>query len=241
MANLVLTILIGLSAHGAIDRDFTTPREASDSIQKLAKSLQKRGNPRGLFAGIYAVTIRATEKRMGEFHNPQWVSQLVVNYANIYRRTIHAELNGKRRTLPKTWQLTFNYEDSPDWCPALDVIYGIHVHIVRDLVEALYMTPANFRSKSIRRDFYHISNVLKDAMPQIWQVYDRYARIFPEFARIGESTFVDWIARQRDYAWRAHSANVNYTPQQQKGLLGRIDRWAYSSAVSQGFFLPVSM
>lgn len=239
---MLLTFLFAiLSSCGAssIDRDFTTPEEARAAIQELASRFQAQKNPRALFSGIYAITIDATAKKLNQFENPKWVSALIVNYANIYRRTIWKELNGRRRELPRTWQLTFDYEDQSGWSADLDVVYSVHVHIVRDLVEALYATPANYKSASIRRDFYKITDVLKGAMPKIWKVYERYYFLFPGIDILAENVFTDWIARQRDYAWRAHFANLHYSPAQQRGFLGRIDRWAYDGAVNRGVWLAL--
>ncbi len=158
---------------------YTSTEEAHKGLGSLARSLRAQGNRRSLFAGIYALTVQATHQKLarGEFRNPAWVRSLIVNYANIYRRTIQLELAGQRTKLPVAWQHAFEYtartvpspaEGKETWSPELDAIYGIHVHIARDLVEALFITPTDFRSASVQADYFEITEALRGTMPAIY-------------------------------------------------------------------------
>ena len=159
-----------------ISKDYKTPIEAATALHELAERLKARGDKRSLFPSVYQITVATTAAKLAshEFHNPQWVHDLVVNYANLYRQTIYLELTGQRRKIPLGWQLNFNYIATTNkWSPDTDLVYGIQVHIARDLVEALYVTPTNFNDPATRADFFQISEILREAMPSFGPLFCR--------------------------------------------------------------------
>jgi Family of unknown function (DUF5995) len=228
---LLFTLLTIPLAHAAqipssIKSDFRSSSRAARSIGQLAVALEANGDRRAQFAHIYSITIAATSRKLakGAFENPDWVESLIVNYANIYRRTIRKELSGKRRELPLAWQYEFSYTERKDWIATFDVIYGIKVHITRDLVEALYITPTDFNNASIRRDFFRITTVLNSVMPQIWKVYARYSRSPGSGDGFSADAVSGWIGRLRQRAWEDAQATAHLSAAQKAAVLSKLDK-----------------
>lgn len=211
---------------GSLKSPFQSGNGAAQSVESLARYFESKGDRRGQFAQIYAITIAQTMRnlRQGTFENPQWVEQLIVNYANIYRRTIVRELNGDRAKLPAAWQYEFSYVERQDWIATFDVIYGIKVHITRDLVEALYVTPTKYSDASVRRDFFRISDALESAMPQIWNVYLYYSHSLPVMSQFTSGTVFEWIARLRARAWEDARRTAQFSSKEKALVLQELDR-----------------
>ncbi|HMN68418.1 MAG TPA: DUF5995 family protein [Bdellovibrionales bacterium] len=232
---LILVTVIGLDAAARparwVAREFQTPREASQKIGAMARELEAEKDPRALFAHVYSLTIQATAKNLERFANPAWVSRLVLNYANIYRKTVYNELRGRHTSMPLAWQFEFEYARGGrgEWKPDFDVIYGINVHIARDLVEALYVTPTDFANPSLHRDFLKISDVLTGTMPAIWSVYARFTRSLGLFPGLQQSVMTGWIRRLRAKAW--NDALV-------KTRLSALDQKCIREARRYGLWLP---
>lgn len=242
IAHSTVSIKQSREVFNTIHRTYTSPEEAAKNIGHLADLLESYRDPRSLFPHIYSTTITGTlaKIKQGQFRNPKWVRSLVLNYANIYRRTILTELKGKRRQLPISWQLDFNYNERVrPWGPDLDVIYSIHVHIARDLVEALLVTPTNYLSKSEAQDFNLISEALKEAMPQIWRIYLRYGAGLPLPPSLQQSIMNQWIAQLRHKAWLNAKSAASLSIASQKDFLARIDRYLFERAQYFGLTLPL--
>jgi hypothetical protein len=210
-----------------LSQTYISPEEASRNLGAFAAALEAREDRRSLFPHIYALTVGSTAARLahGDFENPKWVRALVINYANIYRRTIWRELTGQCARLPLAWQLDFSYNQrAKHWAPDLDVVYGISVHISHDLVEALFVTPTNFRSPSIERDFFRISQTLSDTMPAIWAVFTRYGDSMGLPPTIEKAVMNAWIARLRQRAWNDAQSAAEAPPAEKMALLAKIDQ-----------------
>lgn len=231
-------------------KEFTTLDETRQGVRAIAGALRGHGNRRGLFAGIYALTIEATAGMLarGEFRNQAWVRSLVVNYANIYRRGLHLELTGQRAQLPLGWELAYGYiartvpyaeEGKETWSADLDAVYGIQVHIARDLVEALFVTPTNFASASQRADFFLITEALRGTMPAIYSLFTAYRGTWSPFAPIEQGVMMNWIADLRAGAWANAAANSRLGPAGRRGVLAAIDQEGTRRARKHGALLPL--
>ncbi len=244
MRNFILALFfIGPVAHADLGAEFQTPDQAAAEIAAVSRSFQKKGDPRGLFAGVYALTIQATGEglKRGRFQNPRWVHDLVVNYANIYRRTLLLELQGQRGQLPLSWQLVFAHGDRrSQWTAELDLVYGINVHIARDLVEALHRTPTDWGSTSVRRDYLAITEILRGTMPAIWNLYDRYAFTIPGFSWIGQNVMMEWIARLRIGAWNNAYISRRYSDSRKRAFLNQLDRSELTRVQNFGLWTPLN-
>lgn len=222
-----------------IIRDFVSPADASARIRRMASSLAIADDRRALFAQVYSLTIEAADQQLSnhEFANPQWITLLIVNYANLYRRTLLSELTGQRSKLPAGWQLEFDYSDLRiGWAPELDLIYGINVHIARDLVEALLVTPTRYNDQGLHRDFLLITEALKRAMPSIWIVAMKDRHQLPLADRIVQSMVMHWIGKLRRDAWdRASAAATKDWP----AYLIRLDAYLAQRAHWFGLLLPL--
>ena len=227
---------------------FVSMQQAKDNVNHLGQNLQAEGDRRALFPLVYALTISATLQRwqQGRFHNSGWVNRLVVNYANIYRQTILNELTDRRPKLPQAWQLEFNYVEQTknqpmgtSWVADRDLVYGIHVHIARDLVEALFVTPTDFTSASVKDDFLQISETLRAAMPAIWQVFSEFTPQPYNFPQFGQSVMEDWIANLRLVAWNNAAASTHLNALERAKFLDQLDQKVERFSRTYGEMLPV--
>jgi hypothetical protein len=225
-----------------IAQAYVSPEEAARKLAAFANALEARRDRRSLFPHIYALTVASTAARLqrGDFHNPRWVRALVVNYANIYRRTIYHELIGQRSRLPAAWQLDFGYNQmATRWTPDLDVLYGINVHISRDLVEALLVTPTGYQTASVENDFLLISQALRETMPAIWSVFTRYGNAEHLPPCLEQSIMNNWIARLRRRAWANAKSAAAASPTEKQVYLSQIDRSITSLARRYGLTLAL--
>jgi len=239
---LIALLLPSLShASAYADRPYTTPQDASSSVRALGLELRKKGDTRALFPLVYSLTIQSAERQLarGAFRNSAWVTTLIVNYANLYRRTIQAELAGKRRTLPAGWQVEFDRSNYDGWSADADIVYGIHVHIARDLVEALLITPTNFASPSVRADFFQITEALQETMPEIWNVFLSYSSTPRLLPGLEKSVMMTWIAELRARAWDQAVAASRYNRSAQSQFLRELDAKVARRSLRHGVLLPV--
>ena len=229
------------SPHQHVAHDYESLEEASRSIQTLSDELRALGDRRALFPAIYAITISASDRELkkGRFQAPEWTRQLMINYANLYRRTIFNELTQQNQDVPRAWQVAFQYTRRADWSPEVDAVYGINVHIARDLVEALMVTPTDFDNEKMRGDFYFISDILKSAMPKIWAVFHLYPRALALPSFIEKQVMTSWIASLRHRVWM-NAKSVRHFPLAKKyEYLDQIDRKAARQARQFGLLLPL--
>lgn len=247
---LLFVLLLPFPASADPARDFRTTEEAYKGIGQLARTLRAQGNRRSLFAGVYALTIESTHEALarGEFRNPAWVRLLIVNYANIYRRTLQLELAGQRAKLPVAWQHAFGYiartvpyaeEGKETWSADLDAVYGIHVHIARDLVEALFVTSTDFRSASVQADFFHITEALRGTMPAIYAYFSSFRGGFSPLFMIEQNVMMGWIADLRRDAWANAAAYTHLNGAQKRSALSQLDRRVESRSRRHGGLLPL--
>lgn len=224
--------------------EYQTPTEARLAMQAVAADLRARGDHRSLFPAIYALTIATAERELSQnyFVNKEWVSSLVVNYANIYRHTILDELLGRRGNLPKAWQYEFDYVESTrkqGWIPDLDMVYSIHVHITRDLVEAMFVTPTDYGPKSTADDFFKITTALQSEMPRIWTEFLSYESIhFP--AQLALPIMSNWIGELRSGAWQMANVYHRLPAEKRQSVLDYLDQQVVNSSRSQGLMAPLS-
>lgn len=249
-----LAMSLSLSTHAieansdlasTISKDYSTPREAALSLRRLGQELRKRGDRRSLFPNVYTNTISAATKMLDQrqFYNPKWVRSLIVNYANLYRRTIYLELTRKRSSVPVAWQMDFGYIDATSfdaWSPALDMVYGINVHIARDLVEALYVTPTDFSNPYIRADYFRINEAMENATPAIWKAFESYGDPIGLPSFFEQGVVLNWVIRLRAEAWDNAVSTARFGPKRKRAFLHQLDLRAAQMARDYGLALPLN-
>lgn len=252
LSALATGIEVQASPFISMQKDFASVAEARRKIQDLGLEMNEQRDRRSLFARVYSLTIAATETALknGQFEDPKWVQQLVVRYANIYRKDILKELQGQRADLPRGWQIEFNYIEenlkdlalAPEdriWLADLDLIYGIHVHIRRDLVEALLSSGTDFSSPAHRHDFFQITATLRQTMPQIWNVFMEYTPTRYNVPGPGQSVMINWISDLRAEAWLTAEEWSDLNPVDQSEKLIQLDEDVAKRSARYGQLLPL--
>jgi len=236
-----------------INHVFVSTEDAVRSVRAMGLELKSKGDHRALFPLIYALTIESAEKKLAdhEFRNPRWTTTLIINYANLYRRTILQELSGHRAATPKAWQFEFNFAaPMPDatgvtasqslaWSPDFDAVYGINVHIARDLIEALFITPTDFSDENVHQDYLLITAALANVMPQIWSLFSSFSDVHYSLSNISQAVMMNWIGELRIQAWSRASQASHSSIEQKRSLLNQVDTEVAFRSRVYGTMLPL--
>lgn len=235
-----------------LQQPFHTAEEAQSKIKLSSEYLELLNDKRFFFAKIYSLTIQSglIWIKNNRFENPKWVKQLVLDYANLYRETLLNDFHGKQQKIPKSWQLEFNFINSTSflaedqhsdlkWTAELDAVYGIHVHIKRDLVEALWITEKEFSSASKERDFFKITEALGEIFPKIWQLYLANSNSLHLAPNIEQKVMFDWISRLRADAWTTAKENKYLSKSEKVQFLNLLDSKVSHDSYWHGILLPL--
>jgi hypothetical protein len=107
-------------------------------MDELAQQWEQRSDKRCFFLRCYVLmtgnTLRAIDE--GQFHDPQWVSQLLHLFADYYFLSLDAYEHNDTRT-PTVWRLAFDAAAQQQTHVLQNLLLGINAHINYDLVLTL--------------------------------------------------------------------------------------------------------
>ena len=117
----------------------TQPRlPVVQSHELLAQQWEQRADQRSAFLRCYALmtgnTLQAIDQ--DQFHDPQWVAQLLHLFADYYFLALEAYEQNDART-PVVWRLAFDAAGEQQTQILQDLLLGINAHINYDLVLTL--------------------------------------------------------------------------------------------------------
>jgi hypothetical protein len=123
-----------------------TVHTAAQSISDVLQSLHTidttciDGDGLKWFNWLYLQVTQAVEGRVssGGFNDPAWLSQLDVDFANLYFSALRSSLSGQAATT--CWQVVFNSRNQPTIARIQFALAGINAHINNDLADALVST-----------------------------------------------------------------------------------------------------
>ena len=167
------------SATALIQKPFLNSNEIVGKFESVGKKLRLNRDGRGLFAEIYAVTMKGVFYYLDnkKFSNPDWVENLLVNFANIYRLILLNELNDNTAAIPDSWKKVFAAEKDFKIRLSSEMMAATRVHITRDLVYALIESNTDFKSETVLADYLLIAKALKRQTPEIWKVLKSYGPV----------------------------------------------------------------
>lgn len=123
-----------------------TVQTAAQSISDVLQSLHTidttciDGDGLKWFNWLYLQVTQAVEGRVssGGFNDPAWLSQLDVDFANLYFSALRSSLSGQAAAA--CWQVVFNSRNQATIARIQFALAGINAHINHDLAEALVTT-----------------------------------------------------------------------------------------------------
>jgi AcrR family transcriptional regulator len=109
-----------------------------DRMQSQLSSWKEAGDSRAVFLECYSMMtdnmIQAIQA--GEFHDAQWVEQLLVHFASFYFHALDVYQQDSFQS-PAVWRLTFDRAQNHRLHAIQNLLLGVNAHINYDLVMAL--------------------------------------------------------------------------------------------------------
>lgn len=123
--------------------DTATPYRTLDEVvaglDDLEQTFRAHGDRLAIFATLYGVVSREVHARIAAraFHDPDWVHEYAVAFANLYREAIHHQQTGQPALVPRAWQLAFDLAASDRGLVLQHMMLGVNAHVNNDLPFAL--------------------------------------------------------------------------------------------------------
>lgn len=188
---------------------YGTVTEARDRLTELHREFAAREDDRAVFLTVYAHTTEAVVARIdrGEFENPDWVADYLVEFANHYREAVHDYERGELSAVADPWQLAFDSAAAPDSLAIQDALLGVNAHINYDLAFALADVGIETDRRAKRTDHRAVTDVLREIVDDIQDLLaEEYApgleTVDESMGRVDERLAIFTIAECRDSAWR---------------------------------------
>jgi hypothetical protein len=187
---------------------FESVADAHERLTTLEATFRERGDRRGAFLCVYARVTEAVGAAIdaGEFADPEWVSDYLVTFADLYREALLAYETGDLVALPDPWQVAFETAARGDALVVQDMVLGINAHINYDLALALQRVGVGPDRRARYADHCAVNAVLRSLVDE---VQDRIAEFYApgvtdldeSFGRLDEALSMFSLREGRDSAW----------------------------------------
>jgi hypothetical protein len=189
---------------------FESVADAHERLTTLEATFRERGDRRGAFLCVYARVTEAVGAAIddGEFADPEWVTDYLVTFADLYREALLAYETGDLVALPDPWQVAFETAARGDALVVQDVVLGINAHVNYDLALALQRVGVGPDRRARYADHCAVNAVLRSLVDE---VQDRIAEFYApcvtdldeSFGRLDEALSMFSLRGGRDSAWRS--------------------------------------
>jgi hypothetical protein len=156
---------------------FESVADAHERLTTLESTFRERGDRRGAFLCVYARVTEAVGAAIdaGEFADPEWVTDYLVTFADLYREALLAYETGDLVALPDPWQVAFETAARGDALVVQDVVLGINAHVNYDLALALQRVGVGPDRRARYADHCAVNAVLRSLVDE---VQDRIAEFY---------------------------------------------------------------
>jgi hypothetical protein len=209
--------------------------ETHRRLESLRSVFEERDDRRAVFLTIYSRMTGEVARRVdrGEFEDPDWVTDYLVAFADLYREAVRAYEAGDLAALPDPWQLSFDASMAGDALVLQDALLGINAHINYDLALAIDEAGVRPEPETKYRDHCEVTQVIADIIDDAQEDLFAFGAEGLETAdeslgRLDERLTVFTIDECRESAWRtAVAMNSRF------GARRRVARWI-NDATSTG-------
>ena len=178
--------------------------EASVLIHALSMKFRACEDMRGLFADVYDSTLNAIQYKISNqhFENTDLVKKILLTHTNLYRNALYLEQSHHLNQAPMSWRIAFQSLRSEQYKPGTLLVLSMNAHIAFDMAKTLIDLNIPFHSKSAKRDYQKITQILRDSMESLWDAFRRYDHnhlVIPKSAEL--KIMIEWAAWMREKAW----------------------------------------
>jgi len=183
--------------------------EAHERLVALRDAFEAREDRRAAFLSIYARMTGAVGERIRDdgFEDPDWVSDYLVAFANLYREAVRDYEADDLASLADPWQLAFETAERGTALVLQDAALGVNAHINYDLALALEEIGVGPDRTLKYEDHSAVTEVIRAILDEAQA--SLAARAAPGLEALDESLgrVDEWLAvlaidECRDSAWR---------------------------------------
>jgi hypothetical protein len=217
---------------GWIADEYVSPEDFLDRLWGLEVLLTDRGDPRAVFASMYRVLTEWGLQSIDEgyYEDGDWVTRMIVSFANLYREAFLNYECGRRARVPQAWRVAF------DACKANDIpvfyhgLLGVHAHINHDLAFAFAEVTPQAERDLRYPDFLRTHEVVLasiDVVEGAAVAYsERLGRLDAAAGQLDEKAFAELLTLWRFRAWDMAAAFEGVQSLREKGLAAALLDWA---------------
>jgi hypothetical protein len=187
---------------------YTTHWGAYDGLRCLEEHLVAAADRRAIFASVYTLTtLRMAESiDASDYTNTVWMKSYQTEFANHYRKAVHAFATGQRNQVPNAWLKAFDSASSGQTLIIQDVLLGMNAHINYDLAFAIEKVGISPDTASRYLDHTRVNAVLSEVGDEIvaalGSLYGaNYAAVDAAFGPTDELFLAAGMATARQNAW----------------------------------------
>ncbi len=211
------------------EKPFTHPEDVAGGLSEYRDKLYELNDLRGAFVAIYVSVTEAVDEvvRSGRIANSQWVDDLMINFANLYRQALLRDQQTHFDRIPRAWEFAFASNRNSRYSLPIQLLLAMNAHIMRDLVVALAQSGTDFNQREIREDYQTIGEIFGAVMKESWDIilkYDHRKRQ-PIEKKVSTEVITRWIIKKRSRAWQtAHSLTKIRDTDSQSVFVDQLDR-----------------
>jgi hypothetical protein len=216
---------------------YSTHWEAYDGIACLQEHFVAAGDRRAIFASVYALTTLRMAESIdgGDYTNTAWMRTYQTEFANHYRKALHAYAVGARSQVPNAWLKAFDAAAGGQTLVIQDVLLGMNAHINFDLpfaIEAVRISP-NTTSRYLdhTRGNDVLGEINDEIIAALGSLYGTsYAALDTAMGPLDELLLASGMAAARQTAWNNAVLLTNSSSWNRWLVVGAIDASAVTSA-----------
>jgi hypothetical protein len=188
---------------------YTSHWGAYEGLRCVEEHLIAAADRRAIFASVYTLTtLRMAESiDANEYTNTDWMKSYQSEFANHYRKAIHAYALQQRQSVPNAWLKAFDAAASGQTLIMQDVLLGMNAHINYDLAFAIEAVKISPNTTSRYLDHTRVNAVLSEVGDEIvtalGSLYGaaNYAAVDAAFGVADELFLAVGMATARQNAW----------------------------------------
>jgi hypothetical protein len=226
----------------------TTPQSIADVLQTLQTidSTCVDGDGLKWFNWLYLQVTQAVKTRVGAggFNDPQWLTELDVQFATLYFSALKSSLSGQ--ATPECWQALFGSRGQAAIARIQFALAGINSHINHDLPEAIVTTcQATGTTPDHGGTHYNDYTALNSTLDGVIEPAKIALRVrllggaLPPVSHL-ENTIAAWsVSAARESAWKSAQCLwlIRATPWAVSGLMDSLD--GFATVISKALLVPV--
>lgn len=203
---------------GVVEDPFETVADVRDRLNEVESVFRAEEDRRAVFLTVYTTMTEAVEDGLdaGFFDDPEWLADLLVTFANHYRRALVRYERGRRQRVPRPWAVAYDATMGGGTLVLQDALLGVNAHINYDLAYTLETVRIDPDRAVKFDDYVRINEILARLVDGVQQalasVYDSelVGDLDSLFGSLDEWLAGYGLAESRDFAWNNASLLVDF-------------------------------